>query len=303
MKEIDLSASRIIGKGQCSQVYQIAENRVVKLFEDSMSKEDIQKEYDINCEAFNSGLASVQCFGLVTYKGRLGIEMEKVNGICLEQAILDSNDEPDKFAINFAQNLLMINSKRGDLSIMPAADEFYSTCVKKCLQDRWISEFESEKLLQMIKEIPQKDLMIHGDYHVLNMMVDNGSMKMIDLADCMTGNAIYDLMVANIYLHYLPLNMKELYSTLIKIPPETSLYMWDIFLKTYFDTESEKRIFNIKRVLDKYSMLKIILAPYSFSNLPKESLDGFVKMARNELMPEIDNYIGIIPDNIMDLCL
>ena len=302
MKEIELSGCNIIGKGQCSQVYLIANGNVVKLFESSISKEQIQKEYDINCMAYKKGLASVQCFGFVTCNGRVGIEMERVKGVSLEQAILDSDMPLDGFAVDFAQNLLQMHSNSGDLSLMPSAEEFYLGCVHKCMNDKWITESEGLKLAQLIRQIPRRDTMLHGDYHVLNMMIENGRMKMIDLADCMSGNAIYDLLVANIYLHYLPLNLEPLYQTLIKVPAKDSLYMWDIFLETYFETKDAERISCIKKMLDGYSMLKIMLSPYSFSNLPRESLAGFVEMGRKELMPKIDEYIGIIPDNIKELC-
>ncbi|MDO4494065.1 MAG: phosphotransferase, partial [Clostridia bacterium] len=300
-KEIDLGNSKIIGKGQCAEVYGYDENRVVKLFYENIGIETILHEYRVTSECFAKGLSAAECFELVRYRGRTGILMQRVCGVSVEQEILKHPEKANEYARKMADTLACVHSKQIKGSAIPAADEFYSECIENCRKDGWISEAESRKLTEFVAAIPCKQTLIHGDYHVLNLMTENDTLRLIDLADVQTGNPVFDLLIANLYLHYLPENLEELYRTLIRIPPEVSLAMWDVFLRTYFQTEDAERIRRIEKILDTYSLLKIMLAPYSFSNLPEQAASGFVEMARDLLMPVIDSYTGVIPEDIAEL--
>ncbi|MDO4478705.1 MAG: phosphotransferase [Lachnospiraceae bacterium] len=300
-RNIDLSASPLLGEGQCSQVFEYGDDCVVKLFYDNLPQEAIRHEYNTMRTCFENGLAAVNCYELVSYQGRIGILMQKVSGISLEQAVLEHPEKLPFFAEKMALNLASIHAKHSSGASMPAADRFYADCIDKCLSGHWITEEEHRKLHALVEAIPTQNGMIHGDYHVLNMMIEQDEIRMIDLADVQLGHPIYDLLIANIYLHFMPLNMTDLYRTLIKLAPEDSCRMWDIFLKTYFRTDDEARLDRIKELLDQYSLVKIMLAPFSFSNLPEGQAGELVNMARTSLMPVIDSMIGRIPDSILAL--
>ncbi|MDO4489220.1 MAG: aminoglycoside phosphotransferase family protein [Eubacteriales bacterium] len=298
---IDLSENKIIGKGQCSEVYEYDPDKVVKLFYGNIPEEEMLKEFNITSECAAEGLAAVRFYEFVTFEGRKGILMQRVNGMSVEQAVLKNPEGLKEYARKMALNLRDVHSKAVNNEKIPYSADFYKSCIEGCVKDKWISEDEGKKLYEFLGAIPAKDTLIHGDYHVLNMLIENGEIVMIDLADVQKGNPVFDLLIANLYLHFMPLNMKELYSCLIKISPEESLNMWEVFLRTYFETEDTARIERIKDVLDKYTMLKVILSPYSFSNIPMDKAPGFVEMARKIIMPCIDDYIGRIPGDILNI--
>jgi len=297
-KHIYIEEGSLLGKGQCGAVYSMGDNKVVKLFYNTISKESILTEYEKSKAAFDLGIDSEKCYGLVLYNDRIGIEFERINGISVENYVIKHNDEAKNCAQLMAIQLKKINSAIPDTNIFPSIKKFYLECIDKCRDDNWISVAESEKLVEFVEAIPECNTLIYGDYHFQNVLIENGRARIIDLADCMKGHPIFDLLVSNIYFHFLPIEHKEIYSMITNLDPEVAEYMWEEFIRVYFEISDDVSLNRIYEIIDVYSMLKIMLAPYSFSNLPKESLKQFVEMGRSNLMPRIDSYIGIIPEGI-----
>ncbi|MCR4610952.1 MAG: phosphotransferase [Lachnospiraceae bacterium] len=300
-RSISLSGCKEIGRGQCATVMQIAEDRVVKMYFESVPKEEILKEYDQTCEAYRLGINSEQCFGMVTGDNRLGIELEFIKGESLQDAILKNPKNVSEYGKLMAEELELINSKSPNPKLFPPISEFYLDCTKKCCQDGWLTSEEAQKIEKFIQAVPECNTMVHGDYHILNLMYLNNQIRLIDMADCTTGNPIYDLMITNLYMHYAASEHPEDFGMLFKISPEQGLSVWDAFVRCYFNTEDEARISKINDILNVYSMLKHILAPYSYDNMDKSMFKRFVEMGRAGLMPKIEEYTGVIPAKITEL--
>jgi len=301
LRQIDLSSCEEIGRGKCAAIYRFGEDHAVKMFFETFSREGILKEYEQTVEAQRQNINSVGCFGLVSWQGRTGIELEFIKGGDLQEEILKDPESVTGYGEKMAEELRLIHSRRPDQKVFPPIHEFYLECTQKCAGDGWITKEEAGLITTFIEKIPLTDTMIHGDYHVLNIMAADGRIRLIDMADCMTGNPVYDLLITALYLHYLPLRLPDLSRMLFKLSPEQLLSCWDAFVRIYFETEDAGRIGQIGRILDGYSMLKFILAPYSFSNMKKKYYAQNVETGRLGLMPVIRQYTGIIPENILEL--
>ena len=298
VRQIDLSGCELIGRGQCADVYKTEEGHAVKIFFETMPYESIIREYEKTCLTKSFGIHSVSCFGLVSWQGKTGIELELVKGTDLQTAMLHDVENSRDYGRRMAEEMKLIHSKTPDKDLFPPIHEFYLDCVGKCLADGWISQEEAGLVESCIRAIPVSDTMIHGDYHTRNIMVEDGELKLIDLADCMSGNPVYDLMITNLYLHFVPAYAPSLFDLFFKITREQLNDCWDQFVRTYFDTCDEARINRINEILNVYSMLKLILAAHSFSNMKEEMLKGIVEMGRTYLMPSIRSYTGVIPEDI-----
>lgn len=301
IKEIDLSSGKEIGRGQCASIIRISERRVVKLFYDSFPKEEILTEYEKTCEAHRLGINCVECYGLVSCQGRTGIELEMVTGGNMQDAMLAHPGNERAYGRMMAQELRLIHSKKPNPKLFHPAQDYYLDCTDNCCRDGWITSEEAQKITKLVRAIPVCETMVHGDYHLMNVMDHHDRAKLIDIGDCMTGHPLYDLVITNLYLHYSAAKDQDLFRRLFKISPEESLSFWDQFVRTYFETEDEKEIAVINRILDVYSMLKHMLAPYSYDNMDRSLFSMFVEKGRSGLMPEIDRYTGCIPADILDL--
>ncbi len=301
VSEVDLSGGEEIGHGQCGRIIKVSEDRVVKLFYETVPTEEILREYAQTNEAQNLGLHSAKCFGLVKSQGKLGLELELVKGGSIQDALLEHPEKAREYGRKMAEELKLIHSRTPDRKLFPPVHEFYLDCVEKCCRDGWITPEEEKKITRMVQAVPVCNTMIHGDYHILNIMVQNGEIRLIDMADCKTGHPIFDFMITNLYLHLVAQSRPDEFGKLFKIRREDSLALWDQFVRTYFETEDEREIAAVNDVLNVYSLLKDMLAPYSYDNMDKSLYSLFVNMGRQGLMPNIDRYTGIIPETIAEL--
>lgn len=303
LREINLSGCEEIGKGQCSSVYRIAEDRVVKLYFNTISEKSIQTEVDKTMEGNHLSIDAAKCYGLVTCDGRIGLELECINGTTVQEALLDHPELLEEYAKKTALQLRKIHSAKPDSRLFTDVRDFYLSCIQGCEKDGYISESEGTLLRAFVLQVPSCPTMVHGDYHILNIMQEKGKIRLIDLADCMTGHPIYDLLVFHLYMHVMPLAKPELCQKLVGLPSKQLLAFNDIFIRTYFELPSSdnKAFEKIEKTLDVYSMLKMILAPHSFSNMKPGEGGEFVELGRKQFLPVIKEYTGIIPSDILEL--
>ncbi len=80
--------------------------------------------------------------------------------------------------------------------------------------------------------------MIHGDYHIKNIMMQNGEVLLIDMDTLSYGHPVFEL--ASMYLAYEGYGMCD--STVIEkflgVPYDTAVSFWNKSIALYFDNDS-----------------------------------------------------------------
>ena len=56
------------------------------------------------------------------------------------------------------------------------------------------SKEEMDQLLKLLESIPDRNTLVHGDYHPNNIMVNDGELIMIDLGDFSIGHPVFDFL-------------------------------------------------------------------------------------------------------------
>ena len=64
-----------------------------------------------------------------------------------------------------------------------------------------------EKLISLISAVPEDIHLMHGDYHVKNVMLQNGESLLIDMDTLCSGNPIFEL--ASMYNAYVGFGLVE----------------------------------------------------------------------------------------------
>jgi uncharacterized protein (TIGR02172 family) len=102
-----------------------------------------------------------------------------------------------------------------------------------------IPEDQGKKLRALIEAVPQKNTLLHGDYHTNNVMVQNGEPLLIDMDTLCMGHPVFEFgSMFNAFVGFTELNhqgMIDFYGYTY----ETAAKCWDMVLKSYFDTEDE----------------------------------------------------------------
>ena len=100
----------------------------------------------------------------------------------------------------------------------------------------------SEKLVALVDAVPKDMHMMHGDYHVKNVMLQNGESLLIDMDTLCYGHPIFELAsMFNAYRGYSELD-HSVVEGFLGIPYDTAGALWRKSLELYLDTKDDAAI-------------------------------------------------------------
>lgn len=191
----------MVGKGNTADVFALDDTRVVKLFVMGYPKESVEKEYR-NSELFSQmNISSPKSYEMITYGDRFGIVYDKVNGNSLLDILLESMNigtngtgNEDKWIDRFAILHKKILSRRA-LAVLDCK------CIlrENICATNILSKQQKEKLLLILKSLPEGDSLCHGDYHFGNILVSQQNCIVIDFMNVCKGDRCFDI-ARTIYL-------------------------------------------------------------------------------------------------------
>nr|MBP9023045.1 aminoglycoside phosphotransferase [Spirochaetota bacterium] len=82
-----MNKGEILGKGMTAEVYEWDDDKVLKLYYDSFSKDCVDFEAHVSKTVFEAGVSSPEVFGIVALEGRLGIVFQRICGQSMLRAI------------------------------------------------------------------------------------------------------------------------------------------------------------------------------------------------------------------------
>ncbi len=148
-----------------------------------------------------------------------------------------------------------------------------------------------DKLVRLVQEVPETLNMLHGDYHIKNIMQQNGENLLIDMDTLSMGHPIFEF--AAIYLAYIGFSCidHENVKNFLGIPYEQATAFWKATLKYYFDTEDEaflQQIENKAAIIGYSRVLRRTFRKAKESEDYKARLIEYCKNALCSLVPQTD---------------
>jgi serine/threonine-protein kinase RIO1 len=102
-----------------------------------------------------------------------------------------------------------------------------------------IPEAQGKKLRALVEAVPQRNTLMHGDYHTNNIMIQNGEPLLIDMDTLCMGHPVFELgSMFNAFLGYSELNHQNMLD-FFGYSYETAGKFWNMALKAYLGTEDE----------------------------------------------------------------
>ena len=139
------------------------------------------------------------------------------------------------------------------------------------LLEGFCTEEEIEKLLKLFEIIPDRSTFIHGDCHPGNVMTQNGELVFIDMLTCGSGHPIFDLAsMCSAYHMSVGAENRENSQLLRNFTEEECERIWDIYLRTYLDSEDEMILLKAERQIEAVSSARILFSVVYMPNLFSE---------------------------------
>ena len=223
---------------------------------------------------------------------KLGIVFELLNAQSLSSVIDENPERFDELAQKYVNTYKAFHTKTDDKNEFPKVKDIYNIYIDGIVD--WYTEDEIKKLRELVASVPERNTLIHGDFHAHNIMYAENELIMIDMGDVSVGHPIFDfLATASTQANLVDLN-PEYAQIHTGMKVEYIKKLWNTLLRLYFDGKSDEEIALLDKQIRLMSKLKVAFAPVIARGIPMELIQSSVDDAKINLIPHIDELIGKI---------
>ena len=233
---ISVEGCEVIGQGANGKIYRIDRDTIVKVFLNADALEEIHRQRELARTAFVLGVPTAIPFDVVRIEsGGLGSVYELLNATSYAKLLINGEKTLDEVAEMSIKMLKLIHSKvvkPGSMPDMKAVALNWADFLKDYLPEDLYT-----KLHALIDAVPVDMHMMHGDYHIKNVMLQNGESLLIDMDTLCHGHPIFELAsMYNSYQGYAVLDHSNVMDFL-GISYETAIAFWRKSLELYLGTK------------------------------------------------------------------
>ena len=257
-RKISVDGAVEIGRGANGIVYRYAEDMIVKVYFNKAKLDDIRNEIRLAKKAFVSGISTAIPFDIVKVGEYYGSMFEMIDAKSISQLINLHPERIDEYVALFIDLLKTINSTIVSDGSVPTIKDKVITWID-AVKD-YIYPEEDEKLYRLFNSIADDNNMVHRDFHIKNLLMQQDELILIDMDTLSRGNIIFELVgIYNAYKGFVEIK-DPLDGDFLDIDDEKSYYIWNKILELYFQdkTEEERKVIENKiSVISTVQLLKI----------------------------------------------
>ncbi|MDO4414002.1 MAG: anti-sigma factor antagonist [Erysipelotrichaceae bacterium] len=235
-REISVEGCEVIGQGSNGKVYRIDRDTIVKVYKNPDSLPDIQRERELARHAFVLGIPTAIPYDVVKVDGGYGSVFELLNAKSFAKWLAaepESLDEIVRISVDLLKKIHATTVKPGDMPDMRKVALKWASFVREHL-----AEEKGEKLYRMVEEVPVDYHMMHGDYHIKNVMLQDGEVLLIDMDTLCHGHPVFEFAsIFNAYQGFSCVDHDNIKSFL-GITYEQGAELWAKTLEYYFDDKT-----------------------------------------------------------------
>ncbi|MCQ2463579.1 MAG: phosphotransferase [Clostridia bacterium] len=243
-RKLSVDGCEVIGQGANGKVYRLDADTIIKVYYNSDSLPDIHRERELARKAFILGIPTAIPYDVVKVGDSYGSVFELLNAKSFAKLIKAEPENLDKYTALYADLLKKIHSTKVKPDDMPDMRLVALDWVK-FLSD-YLPGDTAQKLVSMVEAVPQDFHMMHGDYHIKNVMMQNGEVLLIDMDTLCFGHPVFEL--ASMYNAYIGFYIidRDAIKEFLGISNEEGEYIWKKTLSLYLDTDDENRITQVE---------------------------------------------------------
>lgn len=289
MRKISVDKSKEIGYGANGRVYKLDDETVVKVYAESVSLEDIQRERRCAQEALKGDVPTAITFDIVECDGLYGLIFENFESGTLAGYMAKHPEEFDALMDKFVELFNNIHSTTAISPEFVSIKELYSGFLAECKD--WYSEEEYEKLYKLLNAIPERKTIVHGDFHGKNIMYSKGELYLIDMGDVSYGHPIFDIICTGAtHINLVRLN-PEFAEAFTGLSKDMILEVYRRIVKGHFNLTEEDEIEKYVEFTAKLAKIKTALVPAVAKAVAPEIIQMSVDDVKANLVPYIDEII------------
>lgn len=285
-REMSVDGCEIIGEGANGLVYRIDNDTVIKVYKNPDSLDEIRNERELARKAFVMGVPTAIPYDVVKVGDLYGSVFELLEAESFAKLVNKDPDSIEELAAQSVEILKTIHAILLQKGTLPDKKQEALSWVERCRP--YLDSTAYEKLNKMMSEIPDSDTMLHGDYHVKNIMRQHGENLLIDMDTLAQGHPIFEFTA--IFLAYLGFSCvdRENVHGFLGIKYEYAERFWNATLKSYFADKDEAFIEEVKRKAALIGYTRLLRRSAEKIGLDTEMGKKLVEYCRNYIQTNID---------------
>ncbi len=289
-RKLSVEGCEILGEGSNGVVYRYDPEIVVKVYRNADALNEIERERKLARRALVLGIPTAIPFDIVKVGNTYGSVFELLNARSFSKLIAAEPENIDTYISLFIDLLKKIHSTK-----VPC-DEL--TDMKKVALDwaEYLRDYlpaeQSEKLISLIDAVPERGMMIHGDYHTNNVEMQNGEVLLIDMDTLSFGHPVFEL--ASMFLGFVGFGELDHAVTekFMKLPYDKTTYIWRKALALYLETTDDAAIAEIEgkaRVIGYARLLRRTIKRIGFDDPQGKAIIHHCKVQLAMLLEKVDS--------------
>lgn len=288
-RKLSVEGCEVIGQGANGKVYRLDPDTIIKVYLNPDSLDDIRRERELARCAFIHGIPTAIPYDVVKVGEGYGSVFELLNSKSFAKLIAANPEDTEKYTKMSVNLLKIIHSTEVNPDDMPDMKKVvvgWVNFLKEFLpEDKW------QKLNKLVQDVPENNHVIHGDYHIKNVMLQNGEALLIDMDTLAHGDPVFEFgSIFNAYLGFSRLD-PSISLDFLGIEHHIAEKIWDTTIKLYFDTENEDdltEITNKAALIGYVRLMRRLIRRNGFENEDDRKLINFYKEQIISLIDKID---------------
>ncbi len=244
-RSVSIDGCEVIGEGANGKVYRIDPDTIVKVYKNHDALEEIKNERELARKAFVLGVPTAIPYDVVRVGDLYGSVFELLNAKSFAKLLIADASAADSLAKDSVDILKTIHStelKPGELPDKKAEAVVWAEFCRD-----YLPADVADKLVRLVKDIPDTLNMLHGDYHIKNIMRQNGENLLIDMDTLAMGHPVFEF--SGIYLAYRGFSCidRTCVEKFLGITYDSAGVFWNSTLKYYFGTDDPEKLAEIEK--------------------------------------------------------
>ena len=262
-RQISIDGCELIGDGFYGTVYRINPETIVKVYKPKDCLDMVKREKELSRKAFILGIPTAIPYDIVKVGDKYGSVFELLNCKSLQKDIQEGAniEELAKMCVEILKKMHSIELKPGELP--NKKDQIIKMAIecKEYMDDETFSS-----LVTFINNIPDKNTMIHGDFHIKNLMKQENELLLIDMDTLSIGNPIFEF--GAMYATYVGFSCvnKNNAQEFLEITYDQSSQIWDFIFNYYYEEKTEKEKEELLKTIKIICYLEVLFIRTKFSN-------------------------------------
>ena len=285
-RKLSVDGCEMIGKGANGAVYRYDAETIVKVYFNPDALPEIQRERELARKALVLGINTAIPYDVVRIGESYGTVMELLEASSLSKMIKNDPEHmelPLKYFVDMLKQIHSTDVKSGDMPDMKRVALGWAAFDRD-----YLPQEAGDKLYKMVEAVPEKNTMLHGDYHTNNIMVRDNEALLIDMDTLCMGHPIFELgSMFNAFVGFSSVDHESV-EKFLGISYEIAGTFWRKSLAMYLGTDDETRLNEVENKAKIIGYMRLLRRTVRRNEPDRDKLIEFYKTQLISLVSETD---------------